>query len=200
MYFLIAVALWICIACVYTHDKSRRKKSDKAFTEWSEQAKTDYHMFVELYAASDELLSQTESRVYSNKPEACAMRGRIKCEAGINPTSDMIVRALLAQSCKVPRKTADGGIRLLSGYQPGRESEKKFLIWYDNELRLHGFPYELLYVSWDKVNEFCHGRNMSVAIPISKHPQMTSGECIWQPVRLFTPTDIVLTQQSSPAK
>ena len=178
MYFLLAVALWVCIAYILKSGKLRHEKSQKAQREWFDKAREDHDRFIELYAASDELLSQTRHLVYSNDDEAQAMRYRIEREAGIKSTSDMTVRALLAQSCKM-----------------SVEIERSFLTWYDKELRLHGFPYKLLFTPWHKKTEFRAG-DMTAAIPVSERPEITSGVYFWEPIRAFASCgENVITQK-----
>lgn len=111
MYFLLAVALWVCIAYILKSGKYRRDKSQRERKEWFAKANNDHDRFVEVYSASDELLSAVEHLTYSNNEEAMAMRYRIESEAGIKSTADMTIRALLAQDCKVPRTTAYSGFR-----------------------------------------------------------------------------------------
>lgn len=155
---------------------------------------------MELYAASDELLSQTQQLVYSDNSDVCAMRNRIGCEAGVNPTSDMIVRALLAQKCKMPKVSAYSGLRSSPCGQIDMELERRFLIWYDNELRLRGFPYELLFVTWDNKIKFRSG-DTSVATPVLEQPEVTSGIYFWEPIRAFASGgENIITQESSPAR
>lgn len=200
MYFLIAVALWICIACIFRHEKLQHKKSQKNKSEWFDKAQTEHNEFMELYAASDELLSQTQQLVYSDNSDVCAMRNRIGCEAGVNPTSDMIVRALLAQKCKMPKVSAYSGLRSSPCGQIDMELERRFLIWYDNELRLRGFPYELLFVTWDNKIKFRSG-DTSVATPVLEQPEVTSGIYFWEPIRAFASGgENIITQESSPAR
>lgn len=198
MYFLMAVALWICIVCIFKYDKSQHKKSQKAKSEWFDKAQIEHSKFMELYAASDELLSQTQQLVYLDNFEVSAMRDRIGYEAGVNTTSDMIVRALLAQNCKIPKASAYSGIRSSTCGQTDMELERKFLIWYDNELRLRGFPYELMFVARNDKIKFRAG-DISVATPMSAQPEITSGIYFWEPIRAFASGgENIITQESSP--
>lgn len=197
MYFLLAVALWICVAYILKSGKSQREKSQKAQSEWFDKAQKEHSRFMELYTASDELLSKTQHLVYSSNDEACIMCRRIECEAGVNPTSDMTVRALLAQNCKMPKASAYSGLRSSPCGQIDMEIERKFLIWYDKELRINGFPHKLLFTPWNKKTELRAG-DISVAVPVSEHPEMTSGVYFWEPIRAFASGgENIITQESS---
>lgn len=200
MYFLLAVALWIYIAYILKSGKSRREKSQKERKEWFDKASEDHDKFVELYSASDELLSSVQHLTYSNEDEATEMRYRIESETGIKSTSDMAIRALLAQNCKIPRTTAYSGLRSSPYGEKDMETERRFLIWYDKELRLHGFPYKLLFAPWHKKTEFRAG-DTTVAIPVSKCPEITSGVYFWEPIRAFASCgDSIITQENNPAE
>lgn len=199
MYFLLAVALWVCIAYILKSGKLRHEKSQKIQREWFDKAREDHDRFIELYAASDELLSQTQHLVYSNDDEAQAMRHRIESEAGIKPTSDMIIRALLAQSCKMSGATAYSGFRSSPCGKKEMEIERSFLTWYDKELRFHGFPYKLLFTPWHKKTEFRAG-DMTASIPVSERPEITSGVYFWEPIRAFASCgENVITQENNQA-
>lgn len=185
MYFLLAVALWGCIAYIFIRDKSRAKKSRRTQSERFDKANKEHDKFIELYTVSDEVLSQTQHLVYSNNKEACIMRNRIESEAGIKSTSDMTVRALLAQNCKMSRNSAYSGFSTSPYGRADMEIERKFLIWYDKELRLCGFPYKLLFVPWYKETDLKAG-DITVAVPVSECSEITSGVYFWEPIRAFT--------------
>lgn len=198
MYFLLAVALWVCIAYILKSGKSSHEKSQRARQEWFDKAKADHDKFVEAYAAPDELLAQVQHAVYSNDDEAQAMRYRIESETGVKATSDMTVRALLAQNCKMSRNTAYSGFCSSPCGEKNMEIERRFLTWYDKELRLHGFQYKLLFAPWHKKTEFRAG-DITVATPISERPEITSGVYFWEPIRAFASCgESVITQESNP--
>lgn len=200
MYFLLAVALWVCIAYILKSGKSRREKSQKERREWFDKASKDHDSFVELYSASDELLSAARHSVYSNDEEAKTMRYRIESEAGIKSTADMAIRALLAQQCKMSRTTTYSGFRSSPCGEKDMEIERRFLTWYDKELRLHGFPYQLLFAPWHKKTEFRAG-DITVAIPVSERPEITSGVYFWEPIRAFASGgENIVTQGSNQVK
>lgn len=200
MYFLLAVALWVCIAYILKSEKSRRNKSQRERREWFDKANNDHDRFVEVYSAPNELVSAAQHLVYSNDEEAMMMRYRIEIEAGIKSTADMTIRALLAQDCKMPITTAYSGFRSSPCGEKDMKIERKFLTWYDKELRLRGFPYKLLFAPWHKKTEFRAG-DITVAIPVSERPEITSGVYFWEPIRAFASGgDNVITQESNPAE
>lgn len=78
--------------------------------------------------------------------------------------------------------------------------ERRFLTWYDKELRLHGFPYKLLFAPWHKKTEFRAG-DITVAIPVSEHPEITSGVYFWEPIRAFASGgENIITQENNLVK
>lgn len=200
MYFLLAVALWVCIAYILKNGKSRREKSQKERREWFDKASKDHDSFVELYSAPDEMLSAVQHSVYSNNEEAKMMRYRIEGEVGIKSTADMAILALLAKKCKIPRTTAYSGFRSSPCGEKDMEIERRFLSWYDKELLLHGFPYQLLFVPWHKKIEFRAG-DITVAIPVSERPEIASGVYFWEPIRAFASGgENIVTQESNQAE
>lgn len=196
MYLILAIALWIYIACVYVRDKSYHQMSQQAHSEWFNKAKKEHDSFRELYTVPDELLSQTQHLVYSNSNEALAMRNRIQSEAGITPTSDMTIRALLARDCKLLRTSAYSGFNAIPRGRVNAEIERKFLMWYDKELRIHGFPYKLLFLPW--YNESKFPRDITGVVPVSECPEITSGKYFWAPNRAFLSSgDVLVTQENN---
>lgn len=158
----------------------------------------DHDKFVELYAASDELLNSVQCVVYSNNEEARDIRYRMESEAGIKSTSDMAIMALLAQNCKIMKNSAYSGFRSSPCGEKDMEIERRFLSWYDKELRLHGFQYKLLFAPWHKKTEFRAG-DITVAIPVSERPEITNGTYFWEPIRAFASCGkSVVIQESNP--
>lgn len=101
------------------------------------------------------------------------MKERIKREAGITAIkSEMIHMGLVAQYAKIPMAYAYRGIpsARLGRYVEAQEieDEKKFMIWYDKELRAHGFPYPLLFVHFWHRKEV--QKNINVAVPVANAP------------------------------
>lgn len=184
MVLLIAIALWIYIGYVFHRDRSRHEKMEREHKEWFAKAEADHKKFVEMYTASNELMVWAEHLACSNSAEAMVIRSRFRNEAGIEPSYDMIIRALLAQKCKMPGSTAWSGFRCLPGKDiEGRTLSIRFLKWYDKELRANGLPYKLLFLPWDKQVNCIEGiRNTK---PIADCFSITSGECFWEPIRAF---------------
>lgn len=197
MYFLLALALWGCIVYILKRDKFLREKSQNERKAWFEKANEDHDKFIELYSASKRRLSAVQHLVYSNAAVSMAMNYRIENEAGVKPTDDMAIRALLAQGCKMPNSTAYSGFRSSPCGKTDMEIERKFLMWYDKELRIHGFPYKLLFVPWHKKDKFKSG-DITVAVPVTENPEITSGVYFWEPIRAFASGgDNIVTQENT---
>ncbi len=70
------------------------------------------------------------------------MRQRIRKEAEMEPTAEMVVAGIFAQRCKIPARLATQGITL---NQKNKDKLLKFLRWYDLELQDHGMPLPMQY-------------------------------------------------------
>lgn len=115
-----------------------------------------------------------------------AIHNRIINEAKIEAvTPDMIIMGLLAQHGKIPKKIADRGIhsRGIWDYTEKLrwQEQRKFMLWYDLELRKHGIKEPLLFV--DGINEHSARFNISVAHPITENTKMIGGRYFWAPMR-----------------
>lgn len=110
---------------------------------------------------------------------------RIEEEAGIKPSEDMVIRGLLAQELRIPRKTLCNGIASDYGRRDREAILRKFLCWYDNELKSNGMAYDLLFIPMDKGNEYCKG-NSKAGIPVSQNPDLVRGCYVWHPIRFVS--------------
>lgn len=100
-------------------------------------------------------------------------------------TPDMIIMGLLAQHGKIPKTIAERGIHSRGVWDYAEklrwQEQRKFMLWYDQELRTHGVKEPLLFV--DGVNERSVRFNSSVASPISQGTKMIGGRYFWAPMR-----------------
>lgn len=97
----------------------------------------------------------------------------------------MIIMGLLAQHGKIPKKIAERGIhsRGIWDYTEKLrwQEQRKFMLWYDQELRKHGIKEPLLFV--DGINEHSARLNISVATPITETTKIIGGRYFWAPMR-----------------
>jgi len=114
------------------------------------------------------------------------IHNRILSEAKISSvTPDTLTMGLLAQHGKIPKSIADHGIHSRGIWDYAEklrwQEQRKFLLWYDKELRSHGIKEPLMFV--DGINEHSVRSNISVATPISNGTEMVGGRYFWKPMR-----------------
>lgn len=188
--FFIAIFIAIGIGCLIYALWSGRHSTpsetrDERFRRECREAIEERRRLVQQYGASDELLAQTKEVLFSCRGEAAELCKRIMDEVSTKkPSYDMIELALLAQKCKVPEYVAMYGF-MSNGHlvRPENFVEERFLRWYDNELRSHGFPYKLKFVLWDDIPGTNMCADLSKAVDISDH--LPTGRCcyFWEPQR-----------------
>lgn len=115
-----------------------------------------------------------------------AIHNRIVNEAKITTvTPDMIIMGLLAQHGKIPKTIAERGIHSRGIWDYAEklrwQEQRKFMLWYDQELGKHGVKEPLLFV--DGINEHSARFNLSVATPITESTKMIGGRYFWEPMR-----------------
>lgn len=77
---------------------------------------------------------------------------------GLEPSWEMVLMGMMAESCKIPQKFIDGGIsspirrNTMTDLQFDDYSKKylSFIRWYNGKLRANGMEHNLLYVKNDK--------------------------------------------------
>lgn len=81
----------------------------------------------------------------------------ISIKTGLEPSREMVLMGMMAESCKIPQKFIDGGISSpirgkMTDSQFDDYSKKylSFIRWYNNKLRANGMEQDLLYVKNDK--------------------------------------------------
>lgn len=191
---MLALGLWIYVIAKFRKEKVDKNRSNEEHTVRFETSKHDHDIFLEAYAAPDNMEEQARAKVYRNDQDAKFMREMISSEANINPTDDMIIRALLAQHGKISKKAAYSGFRTSPFGAKSMEDERKFLVWYDKVLRSHGFPHRLLFTAWNDNTKLRAG-DLSVAKWVAEYDTVTSGVYFWEPIRAFTIAgDSVITQ------
>ena len=193
MYFLLAIGIWVYIIIAINNDKRRHRKISEQTQKWFNDAKMDFDTFLRKYVADDSLVNFIEHEVYTDSDVAKNMKERIYKETSIKATDDMTIRALLAKDCKILRKTAYGGIRTNTNGKKEMERERRFIMWYDNELRSYGFPYPILFVPWNKKVNLKAGDD-SVSLELIECTDVTSGVYFWSPIKAFaTGLDSIVT-------
>ena len=97
----------------------------------------------------------------------------------------MIIMGLLAQHGKIPKTIAERGIHSRGIWDYAEklrwQEQRKFMLWYDQELGKHGVKEPLLFV--DGINEHSARFNISVATPITESTKMIGGRYFWEPMR-----------------
>ncbi len=114
------------------------------------------------------------------------IKQRILNEANITSVSDdMIIMGLLAQKGKIPKRIAQNGIRSYGIWDYDEQQrwtvQRRFMIWYDKELRRNGLNEPMLFV--DGVNEHMVHQNIGLANPITTTSRMVGGRYFWASMR-----------------
>ena len=195
MYLLLALGLLIYIMVVRGTEKSNKKTSDREFKERNESQQHDFDIFFKTYVAPDDMEEHIRNKVFSDDHDVQLMRDRILSEANVNATYDMLILALLAQECKISRRFIWGGFDTTAksnsceNPKPYAEVERRFMIWYDKELRKHGMQEELLFVpdSIDSrphsgVFRFAAGYH-DIAKPVVEAGDVVRGRYMWFSMR-----------------
>lgn len=123
---------------------------------------------------------------YFNSERCQEIEERITNEVGITPSQDMIIMGVAAQEGKVLHKhlTLADGIETTMRSRYGSMSpimiERKFFLWYNDELLKHGFPYELMFAVADPK----HGLRVTASCPRSsvRTAPIVHGVYYWEPV------------------
>lgn len=115
------------------------------------------------------------------------MRMRILNEAKVETvTDDMVFMGLLAQKAKIPKSIAEVGIRSRGVWDYAEQQrwaeQRRFMIWYDRELRRNGLQEPLLFV--DGVNENKVRHNINLANPVTATSRVIGGRYFWAPMRI----------------
>lgn len=133
----------------------------------------------------DDRLEHTLNELQTEDAER--MRQRILDEAKlISVSDDMVLMGLLAQKAKIPRSIAENGIHSRGVWdyaeQQSWTEQRRFMVWYDKELRRNGLQEPLLFVGG--VNENKVRQNISLASPVTATSNMISGRYFWAPMRI----------------
>lgn len=115
------------------------------------------------------------------------MRTRILNEAKVETVTDnMVFMGLLAQKAKIPKSVAEEGIRSRGVWDYAEQQkwaeQRRFILWYDKELRRNGLKEPMLFV--DGVNSNKVFNNINVASPVTSTSKMIGGRYFWAPMRV----------------
>lgn len=116
------------------------------------------------------------------------MRKRIADETGISRVADdMVFLGLLAQNAKIPKDIASSGFCSYGVWdyeeQQKWNTQRRFMLWYDKELRSHGLQEPMLFV--DGVNARNVRHNINLARPITSTNEVIGGRYFWAPMRRY---------------
>ena len=193
MYLILALGLLIYIMAVRGNEKANKKINDKEFRERQDAKYHAHDMFLKTYAASEELAEQMHDKAYSDDDDVLLIRDRISSEANVYPTYDMIILALIAQYGKIPKTAAYFGFQTLPYGMRCLEEERRFLVWYDKELRSHGVDHKLLFATRD-----CH-YGLTEGEWVAECDTMATGVYFWEPIRVFAGSGDTIANQYHPA-
>lgn len=180
--FLIALFGGLYYSGKYINEKSTHRKIDIQTKRRIDEMRSDFDGWFKC-VVDDKLeyeIMSTPKDIFEN------MRQRIYKEANLQIVSDdMVVMGLLAQKAKIPKSIAQSGIPSRGIWDYSEKlmwaEQRKFLLWYDNELRKNGLSEPMLFVDGVNANEVRH--NINLATPIAKGTQMIGGRYFWAPIR-----------------
>ncbi len=183
MELVLALILGAIIMCMKLKDKADNKSFKKIIKEDHDKA----YEFSNKYQIEYSALEQYKSKVASNDTDVINMRKRIESECGIIPTDNMVILGLTAQQSKLPTfGVSTGGFESPAGSENRSYSRllRIFLEWYDKELRTHGFPYELYFVSYEHDNDGWSRDLSSYGVPVSQCTECPPyGRYVWEPIK-----------------
>lgn len=189
IWFFVAVIMFIILGVKIHGEKVTHKKNEEEFKKQWDEANKDREAFQQEYAASYELEAEMRKKSIQIDSDTLELRKRIVAEAGIKPTDDMIFYALLAQKGKLSQEESYGGFNTTMGpseYEAPRPYmiiERKFMIWYDKELRNHGMKHKLLFLKEDDKMAFYGGAKYELAKWVGDDPDIMMGKYFWTPLR-----------------
>lgn len=163
-------------------EKQRNENADVRNRILIQNLSRDYEDWVS--SVVDIKLEYNISKLSDDEIEKMAQR--IINEACIETiTPEMVVMGLLAQKAKIPKNVADYGVRSRGVWDYAEQQmwteQRRFMLWYDKELRRNGLQEPMLFV--DGVNEVNVRHNINVANPITNTSRMVGGRYFWKPMR-----------------
>ena len=164
------------------NEKHQLKKADERNKETINSLNNDFDCWIRR-VTNEKLEYEIQ---FTSDSAVNAIHNRIVNEAKITTvTPDMIIMGLLAQHGKIPKTIAERGIHSRGVWDYAEklrwQEQRKFMLWYDQELGKHGVKEPLLFV--DGINEHSARFNISVATPITEGTKMIGGRYFWEPMR-----------------
>ena len=164
------------------NEKHKLKEVDNQTQKWISTMQQDNEKW--LRRVVDIKLEYEANKLDSD--DANKMRERILNEASlISVSDDMVVMGLLAQKAKIPRRIAERGIPSYGIWDYAEQQrwneQRRFMLWYDKELRRNGLEEPLLFV--DGINENKVRHNINVASPVTSTSRMIGGRYFWASMR-----------------
>ena len=187
----------------------KRKKLDKQIRDcknWIQREGDNPNPYMWLSRTLEEK-EAFERDVIEKHQNFLKMCDRLRNEVGVEPTSEPMIYAILAQIGKIPSELRNGdcvaGIckddvtgRPLTQEQGMEHLEafRKFYMWYDKELEKHGMPYRMLFIP---VKPMCRTSNWTWVASnkdvhsVQDNPEELRGVYFWEPMRQYAQTTIV---------
>lgn len=165
------------------NEKHKLKEADKQTQSFINELQSDNERWIRNVV--DSKLEYDISKLSDDEIER--MKLRILNEAQLDSiTPEMIVMGLLAQKAKIPKKIAEQGIHSRGVWDYAEQQrwaeQRRFMIWYDRELRRNGLQEPLLFV--DGVNENKVRHNINLANPVTATSRVIGGRYFWAPMRI----------------
>lgn len=182
--FFIALFGGIYYSFKIVNENHKIKEADKRAQRFIDELQQDNERWIGCVVDS-ELEYTIRSKLYGDDIEN--MKSRILNEAQLSYVyPDMVVMGLMAQKAKIPKRIAEYGIGSRGVWDYAEQQrwadQRRFMIWYDKELRRNGLREPLLFV--DGVNGPKVRQNISVASPVTDTSRVIGGKYFWAPMRI----------------
>lgn len=156
MYLILAIIIGVFLFSRTGLDAMSYKSAVRDIDSNIDSMKSAYEEFSRKYG--NKRLEQVYAEDIKNSSDfSKRIAEEISIKTGLEPSREMVLMGMMAESCKIPQKFIDGGISSpirgkMTDSQFDDYSKKylSFIRWYNNKLRANGMEQDLLYVKNDK--------------------------------------------------
>lgn len=156
MYLILAIIIGVFLFSRTGFDAMSYKSAVRDIDSNIDSMKSAYEEFSRKYG--NKRLEQIYAEDIKNSSDfSKRIAEEISIKTGLEPSREMVLMGMMAESCKIPQKFIDGGISSpirgkMTDSQFDDYSKKylSFIRWYNNKLRANGMEQDLLYVKNDK--------------------------------------------------
>ncbi|MCD7757662.1 MAG: hypothetical protein LUH45_05765 [Clostridiales bacterium] len=155
---IVVIIAIVVIAIIRNTEKSQDIVFEDATNKWAKDSAESWEKFTSNYVSP--MKEKEYFQKYFQTPEWDGTRERIYREAGVPYVSNpMVTLGIAAKEGKVPYEIGlhCGLNTSYLGNQSDLAIERKFMRWWDKELRMYGFPDKLIIVGGEDESAYYHG-------------------------------------------